>query len=188
MEIINKLEPKKGRFLLAEPFANDPYFKRSVILITEYTEAGAVGFLLNKPLSITLGDTIKDFKESDMEIYSGGPVGTVTLYFVHTLGKQLEGSIEIQKGLFWGGRFESLKKLYEAGQINDNEIKFFIGYAGWGKGQLEKEVTDKAWIVADSESKFILNYLPENMWKDILTSLGKNYEILSNFPEDPQLN
>lgn len=188
MEIINKLEPKKGRLLLAEPFAHDPYFKRAVILLTEHTESGTVGFILNKPLSITLGETIKDFKESDMEIYSGGPVGTDTIYFAHTIGEALEGSIEIYKGLYWGGRFESLKKLYEAGRINENDIKFFIGYTGWGKGQLENEMKEKSWIVAEGEIKYIINYLPDNMWKDVLTSMGKNYALLSNFPEDPQLN
>ncbi|OFY95441.1 MAG: hypothetical protein A3K10_04645 [Bacteroidetes bacterium RIFCSPLOWO2_12_FULL_31_6] len=123
-----------------------------------------------------------------MEVYSGGPVGTDTLYFIHTFGKQLEGSIEIYKGLYWGGRFESLKKLYETDQLNDHDIKFFIGYAGWGKGQLTKELTDKSWIVAEGDSKFIINYMPESMWKDILTSMGKNFALLSNFPEDPQLN
>ena len=66
---LNKLAPKKGRLLIAEPFMDDLYFKRSVVLLTEYNKDGAFGFMLNKPLDITINDTIEDFPPFDVPIF-----------------------------------------------------------------------------------------------------------------------
>ena len=71
---LNKLLPKKGRLLLAEPFMEDSYFKRAVVLLTEYNKEGAFGFILNKPLELTINKVIPEFPKFDSRIFTGGKV------------------------------------------------------------------------------------------------------------------
>lgn len=180
--------PEKGKFLVSEPFLSDPYFKRSVVLLSEHNTEGSVGFILNKPTEIKLNDAIKDFPKIDSYLYFGGPVQTDSLQYIHTLGSRIDGSREVMKGVYWGGNFETLKMLIDTNQIHPDEIRFFVGYSGWQPSQLADEIKEKSWIVApgDFEHAFFDN--PKQLWRDVLRHLGKEYSILANFPEDPSLN
>lgn len=185
---LNKLSPKKGRLLLAEPFMADPYFKRSVVLLTEHNKDGAFGFILNKPLELTINDTIKDFPPFEAIIYMGGPVQSDNIFYIHTQGKFIEGSIEIGNGLWWSGNFDQLKQLIKDQQIFPHEIKFFIGYAGWDFDQLNQEIKEESWLITDLATKNINDLNDSEMWKNTLQKMGKKQSILANFPEDPSLN
>lgn len=188
IKALNKLTPKKGRLLLAEPFMEDPYFKRSVVLLTEHNKDGSFGFILNKPLELTINETIKDFPTFDATIYMGGPVQSDSIYYIHTQGEFIEGSIEIGNGLWWSGNFEQLKQLVKDQQIFPNEIKFFIGYAGWDFDQLTKEIEEESWIISDLNTDNVNDLNDSKMWKNTLQKMGKKHALLSNFPEDPSLN
>src|SRR5664279_3457863 len=131
-----KLNPEKGKLLVSEPFLNDPNFKRTIILLTEHSEEGSVGFILNKPTDLKFNDTVDDFPDFDAPIYFGGPVQLNALQFIHKAGKVIEGSIEISDGLYWGGNFDSLRDLVEAHAVDPDDFRFFIGYSGWEDGQL----------------------------------------------------
>lgn len=189
IKALNKLPPKKGRLLLAEPFMKDPYFKRSVVLLTEYGKEGTFGFILNKPLELTINETMHDFPVFDAPIYMGGPVQNDSLFYIHTQGKFIEGSIEISKGLYWSGNFEQLKQLVINRQIFPHEIKFFVGYAGWDFDQLNKEVEEEeSWLIADLNTQKVADLNDNNLWQNTLKKMGKKQSLLSNFPEDPNLN
>ena len=84
---LNKLNVSKGRLLLAEPFMEDTYFKRSVVFLTEHNEEGAFGFILNKPLEITVNDVLKDFPDFFAPVFMGGPVQSDSLFYIHTQGE-----------------------------------------------------------------------------------------------------
>ena len=182
------LEPEVGRILVSEPFLLDSYFKRSVILLGEHGTEGSVGFILNKPTDLTLNDALEDFPPFDMPLYFGGPVQTDTIHFLHTLGEQLEGSKEILPGIFWGGSLETLKLLIDTNQINKEEIRFFAGYSGWEPRQLEDELKGRTWIVSNCKKNFAFSTQPEELWGEVLRTMGSQYAILANFPEDPSLN
>ena len=185
---LNKLRPKTGRLLIAEPFMEDPNFRRSVVLLTGYSKDGAFGFMLNKSLGLKVNDVLKDFPEFDAPIYTGGPVQSDSLFYIHTQGEFIEESIKISNNLYWSGNFNQLKKMIENKEIFPNEIIFFIGYSGWDYEQLEDEIKDESWIISNLESKKLSELGDADLWRKTLQKMGSKFSILSNFPVDPNLN
>ena len=182
------IKPEPGKLLIAEPFLDDPYFKRSVVLLTEHNENGSIGFILNKPIEIKLKDAVGELPPIDSNIHLGGPVARETLHFLHTEGELIDGSLEIMKGLFWGGNFETLKKLIEQDKIKPEAVKFFVGYSGWEPKQLDKELELNSWIVLDGSVSDIMKRNTTNLWKDILKDMGKEFAVIAEFPTDPTMN
>jgi putative transcriptional regulator len=186
---LNKLIPKKGRLLIAEPFMDDLYFKRSVVLLTEHSKNGTFGFILNKPLEIDVNDVLVDFPTFKAPVFMGGPVQSDSLFFIHTQGDLIDDSLPIKDNLYWSGNFTQLKQLITDQQIFPNEIKFFIGYSGWDSGQLNSEIkNDESWIISAPEITNINELNNSELWRESLQKMGSKYSLLSNFPEDPSLN
>ncbi len=182
------VKPEPGRLLLSEPFLNDGYFRRAVILITEHNKEGSVGFILNKPLDISLSDIVADAPKFDGMMLMGGPVGRDTLHFIHTLGHKISGSKKINDGVYWGGDFEVVKTLISEGKLYPDEIKFFVGYSGWSAKQLEMEVKKNSWFVLPSSAEYIMNQDTSHLWYRILRDMGEEYSAYANYPVDPILN
>jgi putative transcriptional regulator len=185
---LNKLKPKKGRVLISEPFLDDDYFKRSVVLLCEHNEEGSFGFVLNNYMEFPLTEIMDDFPEFNTRISIGGPVNNDNLYYIHTLGEKITGSLEILPGIYMGGSFDEMKSLIESKEIKENEIRFFVGYSGWTLGQLEDELKESAWIVSIADAETLMDTSIENLWKKILGEMGENHQLFSNYPEDPNLN
>ena len=186
--MLNSISAAAGRLLISEPFMLDPNFKRSVILLTEYAESGAMGFILNHQSEYLLGDVMPDVSYSEMPVYVGGPVAANTLHFIHCCPDKIDDGIEICNGVFWGGDFEMVKELVSAYKINENEIKFFTGYSGWTPSQLDDELRENSWIVAEKCNAETIFGHNEQMWKDVVKSMGQRFAHIANFPENPQLN
>ncbi len=184
----NNILPKKGRILIAEPFLPGTVFNRSVVLLVAHSRKGSVGFILNKQIEFTVRDYLPDFPDFPAEVYIGGPVSTDNLYFIHTLGDLIPGSIKVLENIYWGGDFDVLKQKINLGLIDPEQIRFFVGYSGWDAGQLEIELRENSWLVNDIESHEVMNRLKMSSWKDFVLRLGKRYSIWANFPENPVLN
>lgn len=187
-EADNKLPPAKGRILISEPFLQDNYFKRSIVLLTEHSDTGTVGFVLNKPLNIYINEIMSDFPECDIMVSLGGPVNTNTIHYIHTLGDIVPDSIKVKDNIYWGGDFNVIKKLIKSKNLNKDNIRFFLGYSGWYPGQLENELAENAWVVAEISSEEIMQPMNQNKWKSTLKRLGKKYRMWAEFPENPELN
>lgn len=186
---LNRLKPQKGRLLISEPFMEDEHFGRAVVLLGEHNEEGSFGFVLNHYVEqINLGDIMNDFPAFETRIANGGPVKTNNLYYIHTLGDQLPGSIPLVEGVYMGGSFEVLRELIEKNRVERNEVRFFLGYAGWAFGQLENEVKQNSWIIASCDGAEIMDTTNENLWETVLKRMGGEHKIISNFPENPSLN
>ncbi len=184
----NKLKPEKGRLLISEPYLPDPNFERTIILLCENNEEGSFGFVLNKPSLARVSDVMDDIKGYEAAAMVGGPVQQDTLHYIHRF-PALEDSIEISRGIFWGGNFEKLLFLLDTKQMAHNDIKFFLGYSGWTAGQLEEELKQDSWIVSDLvNEELIFDTAPDSMWKKTLTIMGGRYSVFSNYPKDPRLN
>lgn len=184
----NNLIPRKGRVLIAEPFLPGNYFNRSVILIVAYSNKGTVGFIINKQIDLTIQDYIPEFPEFNAPVYIGGPVSTDTIYFIHTRGDVIPGSIHVLDNIFWGGDFEELKRLIELGMIQSSEVRFFLGYSGWDAGQLEREIKENSWLVNDVDGQTVMRRLNMASWADFVKKVGEKYHMWINFPENPALN
>jgi putative transcriptional regulator len=180
---------KKGYLLIAEPsIIGDLSFNRSVILLADHNKEGSVGFIINKPLKYTIHDLIPEIA-ARFKIYNGGPVEQDNLYFIHNIPDLIPESIEISNGIYWGGDFESAKELINSGQINKDNIRFFLGYTGWDENQLENEMEGNSWIITKNnyENK-IIGKSTTHFWKEQIMELGGDYLIWSNAPENPYLN
>ncbi len=187
-KITNNKVASKGRVLIAEPFLNDTYFKRSVVFITEHNEEGSVGFVLNKPIELKVQDVIQNFPFIDSGISIGGPVNTNTLHYIHTLGDLIPESINVLDNIYWGGDFETLKDLIAKGKVSKDQVRFFLGYSGWGAQQLENELSDSAWLVAEMNAEMIMNGDEAGFWNKTLEKMDNKYQVWANFPENPGLN
>lgn len=181
-------EPQIGKVLLSEPFLLDNYFKRSIVLITEYNEEGTIGFVLNKPVNVKINEVIENFPKIEAEVALGGPVSTNTLHYIHTLGDIIPNSVPVLGNISWGGDFDVVERLIASSNINDGQIRFFLGYSGWSPDQLEEELADNAWIVGDITPEEIMMPLNKHFWNKTLKRMGKKYEMWSNFPENPEMN
>jgi putative transcriptional regulator len=175
--------------LIAEPsILGDVSFTRSVLLLAEHNNEGSIGFILNKPLNYTINDLLPEI-ESYFKIYNGGPVEQDNLFFIHNIPAIIPDSIEISNGIFWGGDFETTKKLINEGKITKNHIRFFLGYSGWSVNQLETEMQENAWILSENTSKDKLLSKASNLfWKEKIMEQGGEYVLFSNSPENPILN
>lgn len=188
LNVYNKLNPEKGKLLITEPFLEGDYFQRAVILLCEHNEEGSFGFVLNNYVDISLNH-FEDIPEFDTKISTGGPVSTKNLYYIHTLGDKLKGSIQVHKNLYAGGDFEQLKTLMATGLVKRNEVRFFLGYSGWVERQLEGELKHNSWLVSDISSvEEIMNVDYENIWNDYMERQGGKYKAFAHFPKNPELN
>jgi putative transcriptional regulator len=115
-------------------------------------------------------------------------VQTDTLHFLHQYPDEIPGSVEVTKGVYWGGDFDIVVQMIKKNEIDQNKIRFFIGYSGWGGGQLSDELTEKSWLTVKAIRKLVFHKKHEEIWKDALKQLGGDYEMMINFPIDPQLN
>ena len=187
--MLSPISAATGRLLISEPLMMDPNFKRSVIILTEYSADGAMGFILNHQGEFLLGDVLPDVSYAEMPVYDGGPVAKNTLHFLHRCPEKIEGGIEIAEGVFWGGDFEQAKLLVSNYQLTENEIKFFAGYSGWTPQQLDEEIQQDSWIVAENfKAETLFSNDEQNLWKEVVIGLGQRYAHIANFPENPALN
>jgi putative transcriptional regulator len=171
-----------GSLLVAHPNMLDPNFRRTVLFISEHDpNQGALGVILNRPLDQQVADVVSETPPAglaDVPVFLGGPVGKNQLMFA---------AFEWQKG-------EALKLSHSVGPEQSAApggkelICAFVGYAGWGVGQLESEVKHKAWLLKKAHRSLLkLDRLP-NLWFDIMRTLGPWYKMLAAAPDDPSLN
>lgn len=186
-KIENKLSPQKGRVLIAEPFLPGDYFSRSAVLLVQCSEEGDVGFILNKPTDLRIKDLFNDFPDKDFNAFLGGPVSVDKLFFLHTLGDKVPDSLQVNDRLYWSGDFDYLTSLLKAGLVEEEEVRFFLGYSGWSAGQLAAEIADHSWVVVEPSVESILES-DENFWMESVKSIGGNALLWQNFPENPEFN
>ena len=167
----NNVMPSRGKILISEPFLHDVTFGRSVVLLVDHTEEGSMGLIINKPLPLMLNDIIKEFKYiEDIPLHKGGPIGTDTLFYLHTL-HEIPGTLPINNGLYLNGDFDAIKK-----------------YILQGCEQLIQEIKENTWIISKEENTYLMNEDIKGMWKEALGKLGSKYETWSRFPQVPSLN
>jgi putative transcriptional regulator len=173
-----------GSLLIAHPNMLDPNFRRAVLFISAHDpEDGALGVILNRPLDKHVADLVNEEPPAglaDVPVFLGGPVGRNQLMFA---------AFEWEKGK--GLKLNHNVNLEEASELCGNDpssVRAFVGYAGWGAGQLEAEMKQNAWLLQKpSRSTLKADRLPK-LWFDIMRGLGPWYKMLAAAPDDPSLN
>lgn len=182
------IEPGPGILLIADPFLKDPNFSRTVVFLCEHREQGSFGFVLSKLFEQTIDELISALEGFPIPVYHGGPVQMDTIHFLHQYPDMVPDAVEVSNGIYWGGDFEVLTQLIINNAIDLNKVKFFIGYSGWGEDQLTGELKEKSWVTVDATRNLVFDTHHGDVWKNSLKRLGGEYEMMINFPIDPQLN
>lgn len=180
-----------GKLLVAEPMLADPNFERSVVLILDHGEHGALGIVLNRPTQLEVSAVLDEWAGWAIEprvLHLGGPVEQSSVIGL----ARRRGGNETPDG--WSqimGDLGSVDLDGAAAEIGPgvDGVRFFAGYSGWGPGQLESELGDNAWLVVDSApADDVLAPDPEMMWRTVLRRQRGKLSMLANFPEDPSQN
>ncbi|MBP7514330.1 MAG: YqgE/AlgH family protein [Flavobacteriales bacterium] len=184
----NALAPSRGRLLVSGPYLTDPYFRRTVVLLCAHDNEGSFGFVLNRFVDMDIADIMENMPPIMGRVSIGGPVQSGNLYYLHTLGRRIEGSVSVVDGVHMGGDFEQLRSVLATDPKLAKHVRFFVGYSGWGADQLAKELEERAWLIAPGDKKRVMNTHLNDLWGDTLRGMGAPYAPLANFPEDPSLN
>ena len=187
-KISNTKIARGGRILISEPFLTDQYFRRSVVYLTEHSEEGSIGFVLNKSLDMKINDVLEDFPDVEFPVALGGPVSTNTIHYLHALGDEIPESVHVKDGIFWGGDFEIMKNLVLSGIATRDNLRFFLGYSGWSPKQLDGELEMNAWLIGEISPELVMKGMTSEFWQKTLYDLDEKYKAWANFPEDPGLN
>jgi putative transcriptional regulator len=178
----------RGRLLIASPVLQDPNFARTVILMAEHTEGGAMGLVLNRPATSTVGEAVPDLGwlvGEDTPVHVGGPVAeTAVIVLAEFERPELAGALIEDDLGFIGADADEPEALEGAVR----RARVFAGHAGWGPGQLEAELEEEAWIVAPPRREEIFTDAPGELWSAVLRRMGQRYALLATMPPDPSVN
>lgn len=186
----NKRSPVSGCILISDPFLDEDYFRRSVILLCNHDkEVGSFGLVLNNYIEFDLHEIDQKFPAINARISLGGPVDTEHLFYIHAFGDRIKGSTYIDNDLYFGGDFEQLTALLNEESEARKQVRFFLGYSGWSKDQLKEELKENSWIVATNiTSTDIFSTTNNEFWKFCLEKQGKRFKTISKFPLNPNDN
>jgi putative transcriptional regulator len=180
----------KGRLLVAAPGLFDANFDRTVVLLVEHTDEGALGVILNRPSDTALSEALPDWgplAASPPVVFEGGPVvpgGAIALGRVRGGDDDVEGWTPVlgRVGLVDLGREAALMS------ADLEAVRVFVGHAGWGPGQLEAEVAAGGWFVVDADPLDPLHAQPDRLWNTVLGRQRGRMAWFANCPPDPSTN
>jgi putative transcriptional regulator len=182
------MDSLRGKLILAGPMLKDPNFDRTVVLITEHTEEGAMGLVLNRPSDATIGDAVPDLAwvaDSGDPVYVGGPVAPNGVIVLAEWADPGQAVVLVEDDLgFVPGDAEDPDALVAA----ISRVRVYAGHAGWGPGQLDAELAEEAWIVEAPRREELFSDDAEGLWAAILRRMGREFALLSTMPPDPSLN
>ncbi|HET7735797.1 MAG TPA: YqgE/AlgH family protein [Nocardioidaceae bacterium] len=180
-----------GRLLVATPLLVDPNFLRTVVLLLDVDESGALGVVLNRPSPVPVHSVLPDWAERVPQpdvIFAGGPVATDSALAVAYLGGG-EGEEPVGfRTVFGNTGIIDLDTPAELLTDVVGGVRVFAGYAGWGPDQLQGEVAEGSWFVVDSLFRDVFGGDPDRLWAEVLRRQPGELAWLSTMPVDPNVN
>lgn len=176
----------KGQLLISGGGLFDPDFRHTVVLIGEHSADGAVGVVLNRPLNIIVAEAIPSFAAlvpPGELLFQGGPVRPSTPV---VLGDLVDPEL-IDVPAFGSVGF-MVEEISPELRSQIRRARVFVGYSGWGPGQLESELDRDAWIVEPAREDDVFTDAPELLWSRVLGRMGPHYQRLARVPFDPSMN
>lgn len=177
----------RGQLLVAGPGLLDPNFRRTVVLLAEHGEDGAMGVVLNRVSGIRVADAVPPVAElvgEEALVYLGGPVQPQAVVVLADFAEpHRAGALVLDTIGFLPGAVDDADDLGEL-----RGVRVFAGYAGWGPGQLEDELGEQSWVVLPARGSDVFTDAPEGLWADVLRRHGGGLAVLALLPEDPHVN
>jgi putative transcriptional regulator len=169
----------RGRLLVAGPGLLDPNFFRSVVLVLEHTEEGALGLVLNRPTDLAVSDALPPWAATVSDppvVFVGGPVAPGTAIGI---GRNVD--VEPVVGAFGMVDLDEDPHAWR-------DVRLFSGYSGWGPGQVEAEVDEDAWIVIESRPEDVATHDALDLWSTVLARQRGPLALLAHYPDEPAFN
>lgn len=179
-------ESLTGTLLIAHPGLLDPNFRKTVIFVSSHTaEEGAFGLILNRPSGQSVSQLLPNrddlLEVAGVPVYLGGPVARDQLIFASFAWDGLARRLACRHHL-------SLEDAKESAREHRSIIRAFIGYSGWGKGQLEGELAQHAWLVKPPEEEVLKSDASPRLWRELLGGFGAAFRLAADAPDDPSRN
>jgi putative transcriptional regulator len=176
----------KGHLLVATPRLVDPNFWRTVVLVGEHSEEGALGVVLNRASETPVQEAVPELAELAEDVgpvHVGGPVQTSAIVVVADFAEPERAAALVLDSV---GFLPSETDPLELGELR--RARVFVGYAGWGPGQLDDELAEGSWIVEPALPDDVFTDEPDGLWSAVLRRKGGPYRLLATMPPDPSLN
>ncbi|NUP94833.1 MAG: YqgE/AlgH family protein [Planctomycetaceae bacterium] len=181
-----------GVFLAAAPDLLDPNFMHSVVLLCSHSEEGAYGLVLNRASNFRAREVLGShdtLSRSTLRVYVGGPVSLDTLQILHRAPDVIQGGLPLVPGLWIGGELDDIGRLCVDDPTRaERDVRLYLGYSGWGAGQLEGELSSGSWLPAPGKLERIFQFDTERLWRDVITDLGPEFRPLAFEPPEPEWN
>jgi putative transcriptional regulator len=176
----------RGKLLIASPALGDPNFARTVVLITEHNDDGAMGIVLNRPADTEVVAVLPELAGIAVEepIFVGGPVQPDALVVLGEFSDPEKAAWIVVADVGLVSASTDLDELPEAVRRG----RVYAGFSGWGPGQLESELEEDAWIIEPPIPPELFPDDPSTLWSDVLERKGGQYALVARMPEDPSLN
>jgi putative transcriptional regulator len=181
------MDSVRGQLLVAAPVLQDPNFLRTVILVAEHGDDGALGVVLNRPGDQCVADIVPDLDgvvDGEEHVFVGGPVQPSGVLVLAEFDDPDQAALPLEGDL----GFVALESDIEALEGTTRRARAFAGHAGWGPGQLESELAEEAWFVAPFHPEDAFCEDPDELWARALARKGGAYTLVARMPLDPTLN
>ena len=181
------MESLRGQLLVAGPDLLDPNFRRSVLLVGEHGDEGAMGVILNRPSPVSVADAVPplaDLVDDTDLVHVGGPVQPQAIVVLGDFRDPDEAAALVLGSIgFLPAEIESAA---DVGSLD--RARVFAGYAGWGPGQLESEIAEESWIIEQALPEDVFTEDPDDLWSAVLRRKGGAFAVLAQMPPDPSSN
>jgi putative transcriptional regulator len=180
-------ESLAGQLLLASPSLLDPNFVRTVVLIGVHSDDGAMGVVLNRPSTVTVGEAVPQLQDAvgALEpVYVGGPVQSSSIVFLAEFLDPAPAGLLVLGRIGFPAPDAGIAELAEATARG----RVFAGHAGWGQGQLDAEIAGGDWIAHAAQPEDVFTDVPQELWSRVLTRMGGSYALIARMPLDPSVN
>ena len=179
------MESARGQLLVAGPTLLDPNFWRTVVLVVEHADEGALGLVLNRPSETVVCDAVPELEElidGDELLYIGGPVQPAAVVVLARFEEPSDSALIAFEDVGVLGSEDSM------GSTPVIEGRAFVGHAGWGSGQLDSEIERGDWILEPARRNDAFADSPRDLWASVLTRKGGSYALVARMPPDPSSN
>ncbi len=181
------MDSARGQLLIAGPGLLDPNFWRTVVLVVEHTDEGALGLVLNRPSETTVGDSVPELEElleREDRLFVGGPVQPSAVIVLAEFEDATDAAlIAFDDVGVLGAGVAAVDSL-----IGARQARAFVGHAGWGPGQLDAELERTDWILESARGEDAFSDDPRDLWSSVLTRKGGSYALVARMPPDPSVN